>query len=107
MKKKAALVEKLAAFDRIRVLLEESGILLELATEAADAASAIEASEKLKEAAKGMRDVEVQRMLGAENDKRSAIVEIHPGAGGTEAQDWAEMLLRMYLRWAQKKNYKT
>ena len=41
-------------------------------------------------------------LLSGENDARSAIVTIHPGAGGTESQDWAEMLLRMYLRWAER-----
>src|SRR3989338_3341680 len=44
-------------------------------------------------------------MLGGEHDKLNAIVSIHPGAGGTEAQDWADILLRMYLRWAEKRNY--
>jgi peptide chain release factor 2 len=42
---------------------------------------------------------EIKKMLGGEHDRRNAIVTIHPGAGGTESQDWAEMLLRMYLRW--------
>jgi peptide chain release factor 2 len=46
-------------------------------------------------------------LLSGENDARSAIVTIHPGAGGTESQDWAEMLLRMYLRWAERNGFKT
>jgi peptide chain release factor 2 len=46
-------------------------------------------------------------MLGGEHDRRSAILTIHPGAGGTESQDWAEMLLRMYLRWAERRGFKT
>ena len=46
-------------------------------------------------------------LLSGENDARSAIVTIHPGAGGTESQDWAEMLLRMYLRWAERKGFQT
>jgi peptide chain release factor 2 len=45
-------------------------------------------------------------MLGGEHDQRNAIVTIHPGAGGTESQDWAEMLLRMYLRWAERRGFK-
>jgi peptide chain release factor 2 len=45
-------------------------------------------------------------MLGGEHDRRNAIVTIHPGAGGTESQDWAEMLLRMYLRWAERRGFK-
>ena len=46
--------------------------------------------------------VETQVLLSGENDRANAIVEIHPGAGGTEAQDWAEMLMRMYMRWAER-----
>ena len=50
---------------------------------------------------------ELQKLLGGEHDDSNAIVSIHPGAGGTESQDWAEMLLRMYLRWTEKKEFKT
>jgi peptide chain release factor 2 len=50
---------------------------------------------------------EVKKMLGGEHDRKNAIVTIHPGAGGTESQDWAEMLLRMYLRWAERRGLKT
>jgi peptide chain release factor 2 len=49
---------------------------------------------------------EVKKMLGGEHDRRNAIVTIHPGAGGTESQDWAEMLLRMYLRWSERRGFK-
>ena len=51
--------------------------------------------------------VETKVLLSAENDGLNAIVNIHPGAGGTEAQDWAEMLMRMYLRWAEQNGFKT
>jgi peptide chain release factor 2 len=50
---------------------------------------------------------EMQKLLGGEHDAANAIVSIHPGAGGTESQDWAEMLLRMYLRWAESRGFKT
>ncbi|HEX2343481.1 MAG TPA: peptide chain release factor 2 [Vicinamibacterales bacterium] len=49
---------------------------------------------------------EIKKMLGGEHDRKNAIVAIHPGAGGTESQDWAEMLLRMYLRWAERRGLK-
>ena len=49
---------------------------------------------------------ETKKMLGGEHDRKNAIVTIHPGAGGTESQDWAEMLLRMYLRWTERRNFK-
>jgi peptide chain release factor 2 len=48
---------------------------------------------------------EIKKMLGGEHDRRNAIITIHPGAGGTESQDWAEMLLRMYLRWAERRGF--
>ena len=49
--------------------------------------------------------LETQTLLSGENDMRNAIVTIHPGAGGTESQDWAEMLMRMYLRWAERQGF--
>jgi peptide chain release factor 2 len=49
---------------------------------------------------------ETKKMLGGEHDRKNAIVTIHPGAGGTESQDWAEMLLRLYLRWAERRGFK-
>jgi peptide chain release factor 2 len=49
---------------------------------------------------------EIKKMLGGEHDRRNAIVTIHPGAGGTESQDWAEMLLRMYVRWTERRAFK-
>jgi peptide chain release factor 2 len=50
---------------------------------------------------------ETKKMLGGEHDRKNAIVTIHPGAGGTESQDWAQMLLRMYLKWAERRGFKT
>lgn len=62
---------------------------------------------ELSEIKKQLEAIEIKTLLSKENDKKNAIVTIHPGAGGTESQDWAQMLLRMYLRWAEKKNFNT
>jgi peptide chain release factor 2 len=60
------------------------------------------------DALRGLIDkLETETLLSGENDARNAIVTIHPGAGGTESQDWAEMLLRMYLRWAERQGFQT
>lgn len=107
MKRKSVLAASVDAMKKIGTLIEDAGVLLELAGEAGDSASAGEAAEKLAEALSAISAEEVKRMLGGANDIRNAIVSIHPGAGGTEAQDWASMLLRMYQRWCESKGYRT
>ena len=66
-----------------------------------------ELARDLKKLASVVDDLETGMLLSGEHDKLSAIVTIHPGAGGTESQDWAEMLLRMYLRWAERKGFES
>jgi peptide chain release factor 2 len=66
-----------------------------------------EAAAKVAEVTQGMAETELAQILGGADDRRNAIVTLHPGAGGTEAQDWAEILLRMYLRWADRHGYRT
>src|SRR5260370_3814696 len=76
--------------------------------EGTDDSEAVQEPEAALDAARAELDrKELQIMLGGEFDRLGAIVSIHPGAGGTEAQDWAEMLLRLYLRWAERRGYKT
>jgi len=106
MKKKSLLTGRLDTINAIATLLEDSEVLLELAEEAGDEDSAKDAEEKLKEAREALRAEEIKRMLGGENDTLGAIVSIHPGAGGTEAMDWAGILFRMYQRWAESKGFK-
>ena len=72
-----------------------------------DSEAARETETALNEARAEIERQELQVMLGGEYDRLGAIVSIHPGAGGLEAQDWAEMLLRLYLRWAERRGYKT
>lgn len=85
---------------------EDIEVLLELALEENE-------EELLKDVEKGLRELkkefsgfELQLLLSEPYDRNNAILEIHPGAGGTESQDWAEMLLRMYTRWAEKRSFK-
>jgi len=94
-------------FDSLQSTLDDAEVLLELAAEADDAATRREASEKLEQAASELEDAELRRMLGGEQDISNAIVSINSGAGGTDACDWAEMLMRMYLRWAERNGYRS
>jgi peptide chain release factor 2 len=81
-------------------------VLIELGTEEQDAASLAEAGQKLLETEGKVDEAELRRLLGGEHDAGNAIVSINAGAGGTDACDWAEMLMRMYLRWAEAHDYK-
>ncbi len=74
--------------------------------EGEDSEAAHETEKTIASARKEIEDEELKVMLGGEFDRLGAIVSIHPGAGGTEAQDWAEMLQRLYLRWAERRGFK-
>jgi len=81
-------------------------VLLELLQESGgDQAVEDELARTIEGLTKKVKELEFQKMLGGENDINNAIVSINAGAGGTEAQDWASMLLRMYLRWAEKRGF--
>lgn len=86
--------------------LDDAEGLLELLDAEPDAEMATELDVEVKRAGVDLDDLELQTMLQGPDDSRGAIVTIHPGAGGTESQDWAEMLLRMYVRWAERKGLK-
>jgi peptide chain release factor 2 len=86
--------------------LEDASSLIELAEESGDESLGADVTAELEGLAQGVADLEFRNMLSGEDDERSAILTIHAGAGGTEAQDWAEMLLRMYTRWADRKGFK-
>src|SRR5262249_31129909 len=85
--------------------IEDVKALHELAVEANDADSLGEADRTLSDLEKKAEKVELQSLLDGKNDPRNAFVQIHAGAGGTEAQDWAEMLLRMYLYFFEKRGW--
>ena len=87
-------------------MLHDASSLVELAEESHDESFGPEIAKDLDTVRKGIDDLEFRNMLSGDDDARNAILIIHSGAGGTESQDWAEMLLRMYIRWAEKKGYK-
>jgi len=84
---------------------EELWLLLEMAQEEDDESTLKEVKRDLKKLEHDIKRAELQRLLSGEHDASNAIVTIHPGAGGTEAQDWADMLLRMYLRWSERQGF--
>ena len=86
--------------------LQDVEVLIELAVEEGDETTFAEAAEELKALQRRVEQMELEALLSGEYDGSNAIVDIHPGAGGTEAQDWAQMLLRMYTRWAEDRGYK-
>ena len=99
LKKKKQNKNWLDSFDNINMNIEDLEVLIEL--EAKE-----EVSKQYKTTLDSVEELEFKNMLSSEEDKMSAIVRINPGAGGTEGQDWAEMLMRMYLMWGEKNNYK-
>ncbi len=105
LKERAAILDAISPWKRERKELEELNILLHLIEEEQDEEEAQELLKKIKQSEETVKEMEFRRMLGGENDSRNAIVSINAGAGGTEAQDWAEMLLRMYLRWAERRGF--
>ena len=107
LKEQATLKNILDSWERYQAALEEARFYLDLAKDENSEEALSEAAAKVVEVAEGVGRIELQQILGEADDHRSAIVSLHPGAGGTEAQDWAEILLRMYLRWAERKGYRT
>jgi len=87
--------------------LDDASTLFEMGIEEDDRDSQIEAVGVLDSVQPQLEALELAQMLGGETDMESAFLDINSGSGGTEAQDWAEMLLRMYLRWAERKGFKT
>lgn len=106
-RRKNAVAQELALHDRVETALDEADILLELCEEEEDAETLAEVVAKCNEVAKLLEDAELEQLLGGEYDASNALLSINSGAGGTDACDWAEMLLRMYLRWAERHDYKT
>ena len=103
LQKRARLTEVIEQFQQYQKHLDDLQVWFELSDEGEAVESEI--STALSTLQKEVDDAEVKALLSGENDQCNAILTIHPGAGGTESQDWASMLLRMYLRWADRDHF--
>jgi len=106
LRRQTKIKETLAQWQAQQRQYDDLAMLCEMAQEEGDAAALEDVGREILLLEKAVREDELRLMLGAPEDRLHAIMSIHAGAGGTEAQDWAEMLLRMYLRWAERKNYR-
>ena len=107
MRRRAAAMEKLSSVESLTKDVADAAEYLELGAEENDEGVLADAEKQAAELEERVRSTELARMLSGEADHADAIVSIHPGTGGTDANDWAEMLLRMYLRWCERRGYKT
>jgi peptide chain release factor 2 len=107
MSELSRLSEDVTAHDRMAQKISDVGVLWELGRSEEDEATAAEATRELDAVEKDLEKLEVSALLGDEFDDNPAILEVHAGEGGTDSQDWAEMLLRMYQRWAERGGFKT
>jgi len=105
MQDRKRLEEQIAQDEKIASLTSDLDTLFELAREGENVNADMERD--MRGLTEYLGTLETKMLLSGENDARSAIMTIHPGAGGTESQDWAEMLLRMYLRWAERNRFET
>jgi peptide chain release factor 2 len=106
-KERSSLINSLEGYEHQARQVEDLEVLLELAQEEEDVQAMKEVAAGLGRLDREFKEWQLQLLMGADEDQKNAIITIHAGAGGTEAQDWCEMLLRMYLRYAENKNFKT
>lgn len=100
------LKSKVDQFDSMAEAMEEAEVMYELVKEENDEELLVDLSESVTVLLSKVKDFELEMLLSEPYDKNNAILELHPGAGGTESQDWASILLRMYQRWAESKDFK-
>jgi len=106
-KERAALEKVVLTLDQLESALSDAGDLLEMAVAEEDEEAVSAVVKDLEVAETSIGELEFRRMFSGEMDAANAFLDIQAGSGGTEAQDWAEMLLRMYLRWGEQRNFKT
>jgi len=107
LKERTSVSNKIDSFKKLWGDLEETQILLDLAVEESDEEALAEVAQQAKTLDEKINRLSLYLMLDGKDDSCNAIVSINAGAGGTEAQDWAEMLFRMYSRWVERKGYKS
>jgi peptide chain release factor 2 len=107
LRKRAAVETKLELASKLAKEIEDAAEYLELGASENDEAVIADADQQATAIDARLRKAELERMLSGPADQSNAIVRIKPGAGGTDAKDWAAMLLRMYLRWCERRGYKT
>ena len=100
------LIRIVSPWQELRGKVEELRLLWEMASEEGDESVAAEIEDGVKAVRTTLEEFRLKSVLSGQEDRKNAIVSIHPGAGGTESQDWAQMLLRMYLRWAERRGFK-
>lgn len=106
MQKIGSLKAKIASYENLKNDFEDAQVMIELADEEADESLLEDCTKSVEEIEKRIETLTLSTMLSGEFDGSNAILTFHAGAGGTEAQDWAEMLFRMYNRWGERNGYK-
>lgn len=106
LKEKSNIENTLVPFSSIEKKREEINILLELSEEEDGEVFLEDVRREIEEVKSELDSMELRSILSLDEDKNNAIMTIHPGAGGTESQDWAQILMRMYIKWAEKNGYK-
>ena len=106
MSEKNVLEDKLHNFDQLNTSLQDLSELAEIADADNDETMINDVWTQLQQLRQDAKHQELEALLSGEVDANDTFLEVHAGSGGTEAQDWAEMLLRMYTRWAEQHKYK-
>ena len=105
LQKKKSLEKKINSYEKLEGDYEDINVLIEMAEEADDESLVPEIEDLFKKLKENIEDLRIETLLDGEYDKNNAILSIHAGSGGVDAQDWAEMLYRMYSRWIERKGF--